>query len=244
MNTLTIIPYEGDFLSTEQILSRIDSKDKTGKVCYISLNKTYSYFMNNLAKGEIDRERLFVIDGATSSVNPDVSLLKATRQCYYLKSLNILKELETAKKAVDFSSYQYIIFDSLSTLSVYHTGEEVDSFIVRFANDILPSGTEMYLLSTRPYFGSIVRILEEKKVKIIQTEENNYVIKFELELFLDLVSQLDGAVSMKNKKESEGMYRKVMYFYKSIKDDDVSPEVKQQIYDKCTKYAGLIEKIK
>lgn len=116
---------------TEKILAVVADMVGMGiNLCYISLNRPCSSLMSTFKKAGVNTDSIHFIDAITkTAVNTE-----DTKQCSYVSSPGALTELSVKiSKIVDKKEYDYIIFDSLSTLLVY----ESDSTIAKFVHFLM-----------------------------------------------------------------------------------------------------------
>lgn len=109
-------------------------KQLSGKrICYITLNKTYGSLVEIFKNENIDMNNIAFIDAITKSVNR----VENTSNCYFISSPQALTELSIAIDAFLTLNFDYIIFDSITTLLIYQKAEEpVIRFITNIVNKI------------------------------------------------------------------------------------------------------------
>lgn len=101
-------------------------------VCYVSLSKTYDSMKEIFKKNRINAGNIVVIDAISKSIRkmPD-----QTDGCYFVSSPNSLTELEIAVLKVLKHGFQYLVFDSLSTMLFYQKNAPVAKFASAIANN-------------------------------------------------------------------------------------------------------------
>ena len=92
-----------------------------GKICYVTLNKTSESLIRSFKSNRISTKNIFFIDAVTKSVEPD----KALDSSILISSPYALTELGIAiSEILKTKAFDIIIFDSLSTLSIYQKGNK------------------------------------------------------------------------------------------------------------------------
>jgi len=95
-------------------------------LCYVSLNLPYAPLINNFKKEGIDISKFYVIDGITQTAE----IAKNRDGVEYVSSPGALTELSLAiSHLLETRKFEYIIFDSLSTLLVYEASPTVTKFV-------------------------------------------------------------------------------------------------------------------
>ena len=141
-STLLLVP------STKynNIISILPKRLSDGKICYITLNKTRNYLMDLFRKEEIDLNNIVFIDAISKSF----SNVDPPDDCYCISSPKALTELSIAITEFLRQNFTYMIFDSLTTLLIYHKDEQpVIKFITNIANKIKVYGCKgfFYILN-------------------------------------------------------------------------------------------------
>ena len=92
---------------------------------YVSLNKQYKDILNMLQKERINQSRILFIDSISISPPKEANI----ENCVYNKSPQSLTSLSlTIAAAVTNADFDFIIFDSISTLLVYNNQKTVERF--------------------------------------------------------------------------------------------------------------------
>jgi archaellum biogenesis ATPase FlaH len=99
--------------------------------CYVTLNRPYVSLNKFLESAKIDIDSMFFIDTSTkmsSIASPDAD------NCIFIESPSALTSLSIAvTEIVNNSNPEYVLFDSLSTLSIYNP----ENAIIKFTNDLI-----------------------------------------------------------------------------------------------------------
>lgn len=142
--TLMIIPSE----KYNELISKVPKQLSGKKICYITLNKTYNALKETLEKEDDEiLKNIVFIDAITKSIGK----AENTDDCYFVSSPQALTELSVVIYEFLKYKFDYIIFDSLTTLLIYQKSEEpVIKFISNIANKIKTSGSKgiFYVLKT------------------------------------------------------------------------------------------------
>lgn len=95
-------------------------------VFYVSLNKTYSSLVKNLESNKIDANKFFFIDTVTKPIKP----IKEADNCIFISSISAIGELSISiTKILEKGKFESFIFDSLSTMLIYHDVATITKFI-------------------------------------------------------------------------------------------------------------------
>ena len=112
---------------SERILGVIKELSSTyNSICYVSLNRPYRSLKKNFEDSGIDINKFFFIDAITKTAEipaPD-------DRCEFISSPSALTELSLAiSNNLEHKKFDYILFDSLSTLLVYESDTVVTQFV-------------------------------------------------------------------------------------------------------------------
>lgn len=115
-----------------------------GSLCYISLNKTYASLKEAFKKKKINSNNILVIDTISKTMKntPDES------RCFYVSSPSALTELSLAISKFLEYNFDYLIFDSITNLKVYHSKDKVLRFISTVINRIQNTNTKAIFYAT------------------------------------------------------------------------------------------------
>ena len=127
-----VLFFEAATYSQEMLDLMRQIQDK--KVAYVSLNKTYSTILKDLKRKSIKHENFFVIDTRSEKIET-LDDTKVHNVCF-LSSPAALTELSiTISHVLKTNHFDYIIFDSLSTLLIYD--KETRGGIVKFTTTLM-----------------------------------------------------------------------------------------------------------
>ncbi len=134
---LIILMNENEYTNKlKEIVESVD-KDNT-RICYVCLNKPYSYVVEDLKSRGVDTKNFFFLDILTSHYGKP----EPADNCVFLESPLNLDEL---KKAVDGivrdSGCEVILFDTFSTLLIYHRSFSLMKFAHNMKSEKLQEET-------------------------------------------------------------------------------------------------------
>ena len=131
------------------------AKQLSGRnVCYVTLNKTFYYIDGLLKKNKILVDNFVYID-ATSK--PIKNMPDQTNRCYFISSPGALTELSLKIKRFLRHNFEYIIFDSLTTLRIYNDKKVIKSFISSIVNKIQKSNTKAVFYSVNAEDNNLIK---------------------------------------------------------------------------------------
>jgi archaellum biogenesis ATPase FlaH len=117
---------------SELILSTV-KKLSGHRVCYVTLNKTYSSMQDLFKKNKVDMSAIAFIDGITKTIN---HAPEATEDCIYVSSPGALTELSITITQMLKLKFDYIIFDSITNLLIYQQSGNISKFMSGIMNKI------------------------------------------------------------------------------------------------------------
>ena len=120
-NILVTIPNADYDTITTDIISQIYTK----KICYVTLNKTYSALKDFLIRQKIYTVNIAFVDGITKTVIN----AENRKDCSFVSSPGALDELTNAISRLLQPNFDYLIFDSLSDLLTYGDADEAERFV-------------------------------------------------------------------------------------------------------------------
>ena len=108
-------------------------------VCYVTLNKTFDSMKEIFKEKKISTENFVFVDAISKTIRrmPD-----QTDGCYFVSAPNSLTELEIAIIKLQRHGFEYLVFDSLSTMLVYQKNTPVTKFVSALANNARKNGTK------------------------------------------------------------------------------------------------------
>lgn len=108
-------------------------------LCYITLNLPYRSLVKNFGERGIDVNKFYFIDAITQTAE----MTKNVPNCEYVSSPGALTELSLAiSNILELQEFDYLVFDSLSTLLVYESPLIVTKFIHSLMAKIRVIGTK------------------------------------------------------------------------------------------------------
>lgn len=161
-----IIPdkdYKKKWMNLVKELSTVD-----GKICYISLNTPYETLLDSFKIMGIDASKFYFIDAITKTA----TIPEESEKCEYVSSPGALTELSLAiSNLLDSKTFDYLIFDSLSTLLVYENENTVTKFIHQLISKI--------------------RVMKSKAVFSILKQDTGSVLLKDINMFADRVLDIE-----------------------------------------------------
>ena len=135
------------------------------KICYITLNKGYDASIIFLKKNKIKTDNFFFIDSITQTVKQQ----KDTKDCIFTSSPNALTELSVAiSKVAKNQKSKFIIFDSLSTLLIYHKDDIATKFVKSLINKFETTETNLvFTITTKDKESILFKNLQMSVNKVI-----------------------------------------------------------------------------
>ena len=138
-------------------------------VCYVTLNKTFDSMKELLAGKKINMEKMVFVDAISKTIRrmPD-----QTNGCYFVSSPNALTELEIAILKMQRHGFEYLVFDSLSTMLVYQKNAPVAKFVSALANNARKNGTRVLFYAVKsPEQSQMVNEVSTFVDKVIDLEK-------------------------------------------------------------------------
>ncbi len=159
---LLVVPGDTYNNSLLKFIKKIDKR----KICYITINKTYTGLIEVFKKNHINFKNFTYVDCVTKTITDP----KKIPNCVFVPSPNDLTEISLAITKFIYSYSSVILIDSLSTLLVYHKPKKLTSFIHSIANRIRESEAILILtISSRDIKTELfkeVEVLVDEVVKL------------------------------------------------------------------------------
>jgi len=109
------------------------------KVCYITMNKTYSSLEETFSDKGLDMNHIFFIDAISGSIK---EVKQNEKRVYFISSPSSLTELSLAISKFLEKGFDYVIFDSVNNLLTYHNMNTAERFLNRITNESKENGTK------------------------------------------------------------------------------------------------------
>ena len=104
-------------------------------ICYVSLNKSYESLKKPLEEKKIDIDKFLFLDAVAKTSKPDEEVNRII-----INSVSALTDLSIAiTKAIENGRIGSLIFDSLSTMLIYHD----DATVTKFVHDLISKTREV-----------------------------------------------------------------------------------------------------
>lgn len=95
-------------------------------LCYVSLNKPHDSLIKTLRDNNVDTSKFLFIDAITKPFKS----VKKLDNCIFVSSIHAIGELSIAiEKSLEKGKFDTLIFDSLSTMLIYHHASVTTKFI-------------------------------------------------------------------------------------------------------------------
>ena len=132
---------------------------------YVSLNKPYNTLTDILSKNGIDMNKFNFIDGITKTVTEP----KPTKNCIFISAPNALVELNIEiTNLCKKNTPDMIIFDSLSSLLVYESGNVLLEFVHSIINVLRVHNVKGAFIIMKSDLNALLKGLEMFADKIIK----------------------------------------------------------------------------
>jgi len=116
----------------ETVLINIKKLSKKS-VGYVTLNKTFKALKEKFESKKVSVENIVFIDTISKSI---MKVPDQTEGCYYVSAPNALTELSIAINRILRHDFKYLVFDSLTTLSIYQSSKTAAKFSNSIINQI------------------------------------------------------------------------------------------------------------
>ena len=131
------------------------AKQLSGKsICYVTLNKTRDSLEQLFKKNKINTSNIVFVDGISKSIKkmPDQE-----DRCYFVSSPGALTELSLVITKFLRHNFEYIIFDAITTLTIYEKKTPIIRFISSLINKIKESNTKAVFYAVNADDGGIIK---------------------------------------------------------------------------------------
>jgi hypothetical protein len=109
------------------------------KVCYVTLNKTHKSLEDLFKANKVNIKDIVFNDGISKTLKKTP---EQTDHCFFCSSPAALTELSITIRKLLPEGFDYLIFDSVTTLSVYETSDVIAKFIASLVNKIKETKTK------------------------------------------------------------------------------------------------------
>lgn len=130
------------------------AKELAGKkVCYVTLNKTHQSLEEIFKESKVNVKNIIFIDGISKTLKktPD-----QTERCFYVSSPGSLTELSITIRKLLAQNFDYLIFDSITTLSIYEKNDVIAKFISSLVNKVKETKTRAVFYAVGKKDGDMV----------------------------------------------------------------------------------------
>jgi hypothetical protein len=120
--SVVVLPSSSYKAKEMEVVKQLSTKFKA--VCYVNVSRSFTSLCKELKKNSISESNFLFIDAITKKAG------KEHKNCIYLNSPHALTNLSvTIKKALQTNKFDAFLFDSLSSLVVYHKVPTLTRFI-------------------------------------------------------------------------------------------------------------------
>lgn len=243
MNRIILIPGESFTSRLEDLLYDIFSKNKKEKVCFISLNKSCAYLNNEIIKPKFSRN-ILVIDGATKTFSSDKDSIKDTGKCKFISVTQLMKELvKIQKEYLSKGKYKKVVVDSLSTLLIYYSEQEVLDFLTKLSDDMALQSCDTYFFCTRVAYPRLTKLFIPQEISSQQVEKDEFILKFPIERLASLLEELKACIEKGDKVNATALYERAIREYRALKANQLRGEAKKEIYRQCVDCCDKIKQM-
>ena len=117
-------------------------KQLTGNTCYVTTNKTYDSLKEIFQKNKINTKNIIFLDSISKSLKKTQDNLE---DVYFVSSPGALTELSLVIDKFLKQGFDYLIFDSLTNLSIYQNKNICSKFIIDLISKIKKTKTKAIL---------------------------------------------------------------------------------------------------
>lgn len=134
-----------DYSEVNRAIIELSMKGKKRKGVFVTLNKSSDVLEAELKKMKVDTSRILFIDGVSKKKNSNV---KDKPNVIYIQGPESLTELSfTVTAATNNKGFDFILFDSMSTVLMYNKFEMAERFASYLVTKIKDYGISSVLLS-------------------------------------------------------------------------------------------------
>lgn len=127
-----------------KLLDVLRTSSKSRKVCYVSLNRSYSAIREMLEDNGIDPENFYFIDCISKTVHKP----KPAKNVLFADSPNALVDISLHVGEAMKDKCSILVFNSITTLLVYHNAQTTTKFITNLIvkiKDLKKKGLFLYM---------------------------------------------------------------------------------------------------
>ena len=150
-------------------------KKLSGNICYVTSNKTYDALKEIFEKNKIDLSNVVFIDSISKTIK---KVSDKSENVYYVSSPGALTELSLVINKFLGHEFDYLIFDSLTNLSVYQSQKICIKFITDLINKIKKTKTKavLYAIESKENDSTIAKVSTFVD-KVVKAEQNVNLFK-------------------------------------------------------------------
>lgn len=139
------------------------------KICYVTLNKTYSALKELLKLNNVDVKNIIFIDGITKNVKNTADI----DDCRFVDSPVMMSELSKNLSMLLKQDFDYLVFDSLTNLFTYQGKSSVEYFVQTLISMLEERGCRGIFFALKGSKSGVYNpIIEIKQSDILQQRED------------------------------------------------------------------------
>ena len=138
------------------------------KICYVTLNKTYSALKELLKLNNVDVKNIIFIDGITRNVKNPADM----DDCHFVDSPVTVADLSKNLSTLLRQDFDYLVFDSLSNLFTYQKKNSVEYFVQTLVSMLEERGCRGVFFALKGPKSSAYSPVIEIKPDILQQRED------------------------------------------------------------------------
>jgi KaiC/GvpD/RAD55 family RecA-like ATPase len=126
----------------------VDTTKKLSKsnVVYVTLNKTFNSLRESFKKSKVNMSRVLFLDAISKTIT---EVPNQVDNCYYVSSPGSLTEMSLVIDKFLHHNFDYLIFDSLTNLTVYEKKNPVVRFVSSVINKVHEGKTRVVFLAVK-----------------------------------------------------------------------------------------------
>jgi hypothetical protein len=152
------------------------AKQLKGNICYVTANKTFDALKETFSKKKISMEKMVFIDAISKTMKktPDQA-----KQVYYVSSPGALTELSLVIGKFLRHKFDYLIFDSVTNLTIYQKKEMASKFITDLVNKVKKTKTKAVFYGVGSRNDEIIKNVGMSVDKVVEVGGGKASVKSE-----------------------------------------------------------------
>ncbi len=147
------------------VIARQVAKDN--KICYVTLNKTAKSLKERFRKEKVNLKNIVFVD----CISKTIIDVKNTRGITYVDTPNSLTEIGLQISDALNSGFNFIIFDSVTTLLVYQKTMNIGKFIANISNKVsIKNGRALFYVLSLAEQKAMIQEISVAMDKVVSLE--------------------------------------------------------------------------